>query len=105
MMDSALYRTMGKALEALREAEANNDTGIQVNIHPHTRGHFSSLIQAADDFAQPRTYQHNHRIPNESGSKYDTCYTRITFSPNTEVGYNNITVFWPSPNYMTGVTP
>ena len=45
-------------------------------------------------------YQHNHRIANENGAKYDTWYTRITMSANTEVGYNNITVFWPSPNYI-----
>lgn len=104
-MDSALYRSMTKSLEALWDAESNNDVGMQVNIHPHSRDDFSSLIQAADDWAYAKVYQHNHRIANENGAKYDTCYTRITFSPNTEAGYSNITVFWPSPSYLTGVTP
>lgn len=104
-MHSELYRTMMSAIDCLWEAESNADFGCQINLHPRSRDDFSSLIQAADDTAQPKLYQHNHRIANENGAKYDTCYTRISINPNLEAGYNNITVFWPSPHYLTGVTP
>ena len=105
MMSSELYRMTINALDTLWEAESNADIGCQINLHPRSRGDFSSIIQAVDDTAQPKLYQYNHRIANENGAKYDTWYTRITMSANNEAGYSNITVFWPSPNYSTGVTP
>lgn len=103
MMSSELYRTMINAIDTLWEAESSGNIGCQINLHPRTRDDFSSLIQAADNTAQPKVYQHNHRIANENGARYDTWYTRITVTCANE--YSNITVFWPSPDYRTEVTP